>query len=110
VYAEVSGLNHGAGFLLFVKDGTLDVLECFIHEDSWPADAALHRLYYVRADRDGMLVETGERDLHWAPNEAARAEQTEIIAGIERGIADAEAGRVKSREQFEADFRARHPE
>jgi predicted transcriptional regulator len=38
----------------------------------------------------------------------ALAEQRETLAGIERGLADVAAGRVKSREEFEADFRARH--
>lgn len=42
------------------------------------------------------------------PTLSALAEQRETIAGIERGLADADAGRVTSREQFEADFRAQH--
>lgn len=38
----------------------------------------------------------------------ALAEQRDTVAGIERGLADAAAGRVVSRDDFERDFRARH--
>jgi len=65
VYAEVSGLQHGAGFVLFVEDGALQTLECHITEDAWPSDATLLRLYYMKPRElgDSTLVETNERDL-----------------------------------------------
>ncbi len=68
VHAEVSGLAHGAGFLLFVEQGALGTLECFIVEDSWPTDAKLLRLYYMHPEKpgSGALVEVPERDLDWA--------------------------------------------
>jgi hypothetical protein len=76
VHAEVSGLQHGAGFALFVEGGVLDTLECFIYEDAWPPDAKLLRLYYMKPREPGeaVLVETPERDLEWqqasqAPNQ-----------------------------------------
>ena len=72
VYAEVAGLQHSAGFLLFVTDGALDVLECFIVDDQWPEIATLRRLYYVHPPTPGgsSLVETKERDLKWALRDA----------------------------------------
>jgi hypothetical protein len=73
VRADVAGLQHGAGFILFVDGGVLDTLECYIYEDAWPANASLNRLYYVRPKqgRYGSLMETTERDLTWAIEEAS---------------------------------------
>jgi hypothetical protein len=70
VHAEIDGLSHGAGFLLFVTNGCLDFLEAFIYEDKWPVDARLKRLYYLRPQRGESgdlveLVETAHRDLQW---------------------------------------------
>jgi hypothetical protein len=68
VYADVTGLKHAVGFLLFVSDGALDMLECFIHDEQWPASSpTLLRAYYVHA-REGSseVIETPERDLLWA--------------------------------------------
>jgi hypothetical protein len=72
LYAEVSGLKHPAGFLLFVKDGAIDLLECFIVDDHWPDDATLRRPYYVRPAIPGgsSLIETKERDVEWALRDA----------------------------------------
>ena len=72
VYAEVTGLQHPAGFLLFVDDGALNFLECFIVDDRWPETAMLRRPYYVHPVTPGnaSLVETKERDLRWALGDA----------------------------------------
>lgn len=72
VYAEVTGLQHPAGFLLFVDDGALNFLECFIADDRWPETATLRRLYYVHpvTPRSARLVETNERDFEWALRDA----------------------------------------
>jgi hypothetical protein len=68
LYSEFADLQHPAGFLLFVTDGILDFLECFIVDDRWPETATLHRLYYVHPSASGSasLIETKERDLAWA--------------------------------------------
>ena len=73
VYAEVNGLQHPAGFLLFVDDGALNFLECFIFDERWPETATLRRPYYVHPATPGhaSLVETTERDLAWALRDAA---------------------------------------
>jgi hypothetical protein len=72
VYAEVTGLQYPAGFLLFVDDGALNFLECFIVDDRWPETATLRRPYYVHPAAPGKasLVETKERDLGWALRDA----------------------------------------
>jgi hypothetical protein len=36
VSATIDGLEHGAGFVLFVRDGLLDVLEGFAYDEPWP--------------------------------------------------------------------------
>lgn len=68
VYAEVSGLEHAIGFLLFVSDGALDALECFIHDDQWPDSLpTLIRAYYVHTFAGSSDVfEVAFRDLNWA--------------------------------------------
>jgi hypothetical protein len=68
IYADVSGLQYGAGFLIFVEHGILNMLECAICEDAWPEQARIHRLYYVRPKEPGSpsVVESAERDLRFA--------------------------------------------
>ena len=41
VEGRIIGLNHGAGFLLFVSDGTLDFLEGYTFGETWPQNARL---------------------------------------------------------------------
>ena len=68
IYAEVSGLEHDAGFALFVEDGAIDVLECHIVDDCWPDNATLRRPYYVHPSSPGSssIVETKQRDIKYA--------------------------------------------
>ena len=66
VYAEITGLPHDAGFVLFINDGAIECLECFIVDHRWPDEGVLKRAYYVGSD----LLETKERDLEWALRDA----------------------------------------
>jgi hypothetical protein len=68
VYANISNLEHGAGFLSFIEGGKLVTLECFISEDRWPENAELERLHYIHPKKLGssQLSETKTRDLNWA--------------------------------------------
>ena len=36
VSIEVEGVTHGAGFVLFVRDGVLSMLEGYTYDDPWP--------------------------------------------------------------------------
>ena len=36
VQAEISGLKHGAGSLLFINKGFLDMLEMYSYDEPWP--------------------------------------------------------------------------
>jgi hypothetical protein len=67
VHAEVTGLEHGAGFAVFLEEGALSLLEGFCYEDAWPTDATVHRLFYMHHDEQGSpsLVEVTPRDLKY---------------------------------------------
>jgi hypothetical protein len=57
VNAEVSGLKHGAGFVLFIRDGRLDMLEGFSYDEPWPEDPGPFTLTYQCAPRELKLAE-----------------------------------------------------
>lgn len=46
VEAELEGLNLGAGFLLYVMDGNLHMLEGYSYEESWPKEILKIKLRY----------------------------------------------------------------
>lgn len=83
VHADVAGLQHGAGFLVFVERGALDLLEGFIFEDAWPAEAHIRRLYYVRRKEPDspLLVEAARRDLRFAVGRAAPGAAADMPPG-----------------------------
>jgi hypothetical protein len=35
-FAELEGVQHGAGFTLFLKEGRIDILEGYTFDDPWP--------------------------------------------------------------------------
>lgn len=47
VYAEIDGVEHGAGFLLFIKAGRLHLLEGFTYDEPWPEVVDGFRLTYT---------------------------------------------------------------
>jgi len=46
VVADIDGLKHGAGFLLFVTDGALDELEGYCYDEAWPKEVIGFKLAY----------------------------------------------------------------
>ncbi len=53
VVGDVPGLPSGAGFLLYVKDGVLDMLEGYSYDESWPSSIESFNLKYMRGvERD----------------------------------------------------------
>lgn len=48
--AEIDGLNHGAGFILWVKDGLIEILEGYCYDESWPVNAEIAKLFEVKMD------------------------------------------------------------
>ncbi len=71
VCAKITGRTIPVGFLLFVTDGALDMLEC-CGTGTWPEGAAIERIYYVKPKDAGspFLVETTERDVPGALGDA----------------------------------------
>ncbi|MEX2115130.1 MAG: hypothetical protein WD845_18195 [Pirellulales bacterium] len=47
VVAEIAGLHHGAGFVLFINDGLLDCLEGFTYDEPWPTSINQFVLSYI---------------------------------------------------------------
>ena len=41
VHAEIKGLKHGAGFVLFVSDGFITSLEGYTYDELWPKNAKI---------------------------------------------------------------------
>lgn len=47
VEADIPGLEHGAGFVLFIEDGYLTALEGYTYGEQWPTDDRRARLKYT---------------------------------------------------------------
>jgi hypothetical protein len=59
VEATISGLEHGAGFLLWLADGRVDVLEGYSYDEPWPEHVGEFSLTYSHADRSTVLAKLG---------------------------------------------------
>jgi len=44
VAAEIPGLKHGAGFVLFIRGGAITMLEGFTYDEKWPENTAGFRI------------------------------------------------------------------
>jgi hypothetical protein len=51
VVADIQGLEHGAGFVLFIRNGCLDLLEGYSFDEPWPARTAEFKLSFQAAPR-----------------------------------------------------------
>jgi hypothetical protein len=47
VVASIFGLKHGAGFLLYVKLGVLQMLEGYSYDEPWPQETSEFKLSYT---------------------------------------------------------------
>lgn len=52
VGAEVDGLEHGAGFVLYVQGGALHLLEGYSYDEPWPDEIGNFQLAYDRSPRE----------------------------------------------------------
>ena len=55
VHAKVSGLDHGVGFVLFIRSGRLSMLEGFTFDEPWPQRIGTFELKYDREPRELSL-------------------------------------------------------
>jgi len=51
VDAAIDGLQHGAGFVVFVRGGCLDMLEGYSYDEPWPTEIRGFKLTYQREPR-----------------------------------------------------------
>jgi hypothetical protein len=64
VCADVDGLEYGCGFILFVADGLLATLECYLWgDDGFPEHPLYTRLYYIHQPNPSAVAETKERNM-----------------------------------------------
>jgi hypothetical protein len=52
VHGEISGLENGAGFVLYIKNGKLEMLEGYSYDEKWPKDIEEFKLTYINGQRD----------------------------------------------------------
>lgn len=52
VIATITGLKHGAGFVLFVKAGYMDMLEGYSYDEPWPESVSEFDVGYTGEPRD----------------------------------------------------------
>ena len=58
VIGEIPELPRGAGFLLYVKDGVLDMLEGYSYDEPWTSSIDTFSLKYLKGkDRDWVALE-----------------------------------------------------
>ena len=58
VIAEIDHLKHGAGFLLFVENGVISMLEGFCYDENWPETIEGFKLSYINGpERDLIDIE-----------------------------------------------------
>lgn len=50
--AALAGLEHGAGFLLFIDDGLITMLEGYSYDEPWPDSPEQFDLFYLEGERD----------------------------------------------------------
>ncbi len=81
VSATLSGVEHGAGFILFVQEGRIDFLECFTYDGQWPENPKLLEAFYLAPTkpRSPSLVRTDRRDFETLRN---------VLAGYQASAPD----------------------
>jgi hypothetical protein len=58
VIADIAELKHGAGFVLYVKNGRLNMLEGYSYDEPWPDSISKYSVKYENGDqRDWMELE-----------------------------------------------------
>ena len=55
VEADIEGTQHGAGFLLYVKNGIVSTLEGFTYDEPWPDTVNKFSLAYTNVNRETEL-------------------------------------------------------
>lgn len=59
VHATVPGLEAGVGFVLYIEQGLLHVLEGYTFDEPWPQEVQSFSLAYSEPTRSGVLSRLG---------------------------------------------------
>jgi hypothetical protein len=54
VYGDLTGLEHGAGFMLFIRGGRIAFLEGHSFDEAWPATEGKH-VVFVKSPNRGVV-------------------------------------------------------
>ena len=60
VQGTLSGPQHGAGFVLFINNGLIHMLEGYTYDESWPSDIKSFELRYIKLPRDQSMLDSVE--------------------------------------------------
>jgi len=56
VAANIDGLENGAGFVLYINNGKLDMLEGYSYDESWPDSIERYTLNYVTGNNRDLMA------------------------------------------------------
>ncbi len=56
VFAEIEGLQYGTGFILFVDDGILSMLEGYTYDEPWPEQISKYQLRYINGEKRRVTI------------------------------------------------------
>jgi hypothetical protein len=56
VHADLKGLAHGVGLVLFIREGRLSMLEGYTYDEPWPKNIASFTLRYSDSERKSELA------------------------------------------------------
>ncbi len=56
VNAKVTGLSHGAGFVLFIRDGYISDLEGYSYDEPWPEQVTDFELSYQSGEKRDLTA------------------------------------------------------
>jgi hypothetical protein len=59
VEATISGMEHGAGFLLWLSNGRIEKLEGYSYDEPWPYPVGEFSLRYLESNRRSVLAQLG---------------------------------------------------
>jgi hypothetical protein len=80
VLAEIEGLQRGAGFLLWITEGYIDLLEGYSYDESWPVEINSFSLSHVEEPRDLSVLglpEDSAPAVHHDPRDVVAGNQEE---------------------------------
>jgi len=59
VIADIDGLENGAGFVIYINNGKLDMLEGYSYEESWPNSIEKYSLKYLAGNNRDLSTLNG---------------------------------------------------